>query len=262
MVMAGDKSNIPSLKAFFDSKVAVYNQVSFIKDDPICIPHLFSSKQDIEIAGFFASIFAWGNRTTIIQKSKELMQLMDNAPYAFCTGHKETDLKKLLAFKHRTFNTTDLLYFISFFQEHYKKYDSLEDAFVLSPDKDPAARLHQFHNYFFSFPDAPPRTKKHIATPIKGSTCKRLNMYLRWMVRKDNKGVDFGIWNRIKPSELICPIDLHVARVAKRFQLLDRTKIDWQAGLELTEYLKTLDPKDPVKYDFALFGLGVIEKYV
>jgi uncharacterized protein (TIGR02757 family) len=260
--MAGDKSNIPSLKAFFDSKVAVYNQVSFIKDDPICIPHLFSSKQDIEIAGFFASIFAWGNRTTIIQKSKELMQLMDNAPHAFCTGHKESDLKKLLAFKHRTFNTTDLLYFISFFQEHYKKYDSLEDAFVLSPDKDPAARLHQFHNYFFSFPDAPPRTKKHIATPIKGSTCKRLNMYLRWMVRKDNKGVDFGIWNQIKPSELICPIDLHVARVAKRFQLLDRTKIDWQAGLELTEYLKTLDPKDPVKYDFALFGLGVIEKYV
>jgi uncharacterized protein (TIGR02757 family) len=223
---------------------------------------LFSSKQDIEIAGFFASIFAWGNRTTIIQKSKELMQLMDNAPHAFCTGHKESDLKKLLAFKHRTFNTTDLLYFISFFQEHYKKYDSLEDAFVLSPDKDPAARLHQFHNYFFSFPDAPPRTKKHIATPIKGSTCKRLNMYLRWMVRKDNKGVDFGIWNRIKPSELICPIDLHVARVAKRFQLLDRTKIDWQAGLELTQYLKTLDPKDPVKYDFALFGLGVIEKYV
>ena len=260
--MAGDKSNIPSLKAFFDSKVAVYNQVSFIKDDPICIPHLFSSKQDIEIAGFFASIFAWGNRTTIIQKSKELMQLMDNAPHAFCTGHKESDLKKLLAFKHRTFNTTDLLYFISFFKEHYKKYDSLEDAFVLSPDKDPAARLHQFHNYFFSFPDAPPRTKKHIATPIKGSTCKRLNMYLRWMVRKDNKGVDFGIWNRIKPSELICPIDLHVARVAKRFQLLDRTKIDWQAGLELTEYLKTLDLKDPVKYDFALFGLGVIEKYV
>ena len=260
--MAGDKSNIPSLKAFFDSKVAVYNQVSFIKDDPICIPHLFSSKQDIEIAGFFASIFAWGNRTTIIQKSKELMQLMDNAPHAFCTGHKESDLKKLLAFKHLTFNTTDLLYFISFFKEHYKKYDSLEDAFVLSPDKDPAARLHQFHNYFFSFPDAPPRTKKHIATPIKGSTCKRLNMYLRWMVRKDNKGVDFGIWNRIKPSELICPIDLHVARVAKRFQLLDRTKIDWQAGLELTQYLKTLDPKDPVKYDFALFGLGVIEKYV
>jgi len=250
------------LKKFFDSKVAVYNQASFIKDDPICIPHLFTKKQDIEIAGFFASIFAWGNRTTIIQKSKELMQLMDNAPFAFCKGHKESDLKKLLAFKHRTFNTTDLLYFISFFQEHYKKHDSLEDAFVLSPEKDPAARLHQFHNYFFSFPDAPPRTKKHIATPVKGSTCKRLNMYLRWMVRTDNKGVDFGIWNKIKPSELICPIDLHVARVAKRFQLLDRTKIDWQAGLELTSYLKTLDPKDPVKYDFALFGLGVIEKYM
>ncbi len=177
--MAGDKSNIPSLKAFFDSKVAVYNQVSFIKDDPICIPHLFSKKQDIEIAGFFASIFAWGNRTTIIQKSKELMQLMDNAPHQFCRGHQESDLKKLLAFKHRTFNTTDLLYFIEFLKTHYNANESLENAFVLSPDKDPAARLHHFHQYFFSLPDAPLRTKKHIATPIKGSTCKRLNMYVR-----------------------------------------------------------------------------------
>ncbi|MEY3738782.1 MAG: hypothetical protein RL544_1560 [Bacteroidota bacterium] len=261
--MAGDnRANQDSLKAFFDKKVAVYNQVSFIKDDPICIPHLFSKKQDIEIAGFFASIFAWGNRTTIIQKSKELMQLMDNAPHQFCVNHQESDLKKLLAFKHRTFNTTDLLYFIEFLKAHYSAHESLEAAFCLSPDNNPAARLHHFHQYFFSFPDAPPRTKKHIATPSKGSTCKRLNMYLRWMVRKDNKGVDFGIWNTIKPSELICPIDLHVARVAKRFQLLERTKIDWQAGLELTQYLKTLDPKDPVKYDFALFGLGVIEKYV
>jgi len=261
--MAGDnRANQDSLKAFFDKKVAVYNQVSFIKDDPICIPHLFSKKQDIEIAGFFASIFAWGNRTTIIQKSKELMQLMDNAPHQFCVEHQESDLKKLLAFKHRTFNTTDLLYFIEFLKAHYSKHESLEAAFCLAPDNNPGARLHHFHQYFFSLPDAPPRTKKHIATPSKGSTCKRLNMYLRWMVRKDNKGVDFGIWNTIKPSELICPIDLHVARVAKRFQLLDRTKIDWQAGLELTQYLKTLDPKDPVKYDFALFGLGVIEKYV
>lgn len=261
--MAGDnRANQDSLKAFFDKKVAVYNQVSFIKDDPICIPHLFSKKQDIEIAGFFASIFAWGNRTTIIQKSKELMQLMGNAPHQFCVEHKESDLKKLLAFKHRTFNTTDLLYFIEFLKAHYSAHESLEVAFCLAPDNNPAARLHHFHQYFFSLPDAPPRTKKHIATPSKGSTCKRLNMYLRWMVRKDNKGVDFGIWNTIKPSELICPIDLHVARVAKRFQLLDRTKIDWQAGLELTQYLKTLDPKDPVKYDFALFGLGVIEKYV
>ncbi len=261
--MAGDnRANQDSLKAFFDKKVAVYNQVSFIKDDPICIPHLFSKKQDIEIAGFFASIFAWGNRTTIIQKSKELMQLMDNAPHQFCVEHTESDLKKLLAFKHRTFNTTDVLYFIEFLKAHYSAHESLEAAFCLAPDNNPAGRLHHFHQYFFSLPDAPPRTKKHIATPSKGSTCKRLNMYLRWMVRKDNKGVDFGIWNTIKPSELICPIDLHVARVAKRFQLLDRTKIDWQAGIELTQYLKTLDPKDPVKYDFALFGLGVIEKYV
>jgi uncharacterized protein (TIGR02757 family) len=149
MAMAGDKSNIPSLKVFFDSKVAVYNQVSFIKDDPICIPHLFSKKQDIEIAGFFASIFAWGNRTTIIQKSKELMQLMDNAPHQFCIGHQESDLKKLLAFKHRTFNTTDLLYFIEFLKTHYTAHESLETAFLLSPDKDPAARLHHFHQRFY-----------------------------------------------------------------------------------------------------------------
>ena len=195
--MAGDKSNIPSLKTFFDSKVAVYNQVSFIKDDPICIPHLFSTKQDIEIAGFFASIFAWGNRTTIIQKSKELMQLMDNAPHQFCIGHQESDLKKLLAFKHRTFNTTDLLYFIEFLKTHYSAHESLEAAFCLAPDNDPAARLHHFHQYFFSLPDAPPRTKKHIATPIKGSTCKRLNMFIRVIevVTKLIKFIDICIIN-------------------------------------------------------------------
>ncbi len=250
-----------SLKDFFNSKVQQYNQVSFIKEDPICVPHAFTKKQDIEIAGFFAAVFAWGNRTTIIQKSFELMKLMDNAPHEFCTHHQEKDLKKLIHFKHRTFNATDLLYFISFLKQHYLQYDSLESAFILTKEKEMEIRLTLFHQYFFSLEDAPARTKKHIATPFKGSSCKRLNMFLRWMVRKDKAGVDFGIWQKIKPSELICPIDLHVARVAKRFQLLDRKQMDWQAAVELTNYLKTLDPKDPVKYDFALFGLGVMEKY-
>ena len=253
--------SIASLKDFFDSKVAQYNQPSFIQDDPICVPHTFSKKQDIEIAGFFAAVFAWGNRTTIIQKSFELMKLMDNSPHEFCLHHQDQDLKRLLHFKHRTFNATDLLYFISFLQQHYKKYDSLEAAFTIPKEKEMEIRLMRFHEYFFSLEDAPARTRKHIATPYKGSSCKRLNMFLRWMVRKDKAGVDFGIWQKIKPSELICPIDLHVARVAKRFQLLDRKQTDWQAAVELTNYLKTLDPKDPVKYDFALFGLGVMEKY-
>lgn len=250
-----------SLKDFFDRKVEQYNQLSFIKDDPICVPHAFSTIQDIEIAGFFASIFAWGNRTTIIQKSFELMRFMGNQPYQFCLKHSSEDLKQLLHFKHRTFNTTDLLYFIAFLKFHYSQHDSLEQAFTGSGSTDMEMKLTYFHNYFFSLPDAPSRTRKHIATPYKGSSCKRLNMFLRWMVRKDKAGVDFGIWKKIKPSELICPIDLHVARVAKRFQLLDRKQMDWQAAVELTNYLRELDPNDPVKYDFALFGLGVIEKY-
>ena len=249
-----------SLKDFLDSKVIQYNQPSFIKDDPICIPHLFTKKQDIEIAGFFAAVFAWGSRTIIINKSKELMNLMDMAPHHFILHHTENDLKQLLSFKHRTFNTTDLLYFVELLKHHYQNHTSLEDAFTRYGDT-VEEMLIAFHHYFFSLEDVPPRTKKHIATPEKKSNCKRLNMFLRWMIRKDNVGVDFGIWNKIKPSQLICPIDLHVARVAKRFNLLQRKQIDWQAAIELTDYLKMLDPEDPAKYDFALFGLGVIEKY-
>ncbi len=251
------------LHQFFNNKVAEYNQVSFIAKDPICIPHLFSKKQDIEIAGFFAAIFAWGNRTTIIQKSTELMQLMQMQPHEFCLNASANNLKILEGFKHRTFNTTDLLYCIEFFKYHYQNFDSLESAFLIKGKKPDSVfdALVQFHNHFFSLEDIPHRTRKHIANPAKGSTCKRLNMYLRWMVRKDKQGVDFGIWNKISPDQLICPIDLHVARVATRFSLLTRKQVDWKAAEELTNYLKKLDPKDPVKYDFALFGLGVIEKY-
>ena len=250
------------LKIFLDKKVDEYDQPFFITADPICIPHSFSKKQDIEIAGFFAAIFAWGNRTTIINKSRLLMQLMDNAPHDFCLNHTDEDLKKLLTFKHRTFNPTDLLYFIEFFQQHYKKYDSLEIAFSKWMKKNDSTienALNGFYDYFFSLPDVPKRTMKHIASPNKKASCKRLCMYLRWMVR--NGAVDFGIWKNIKPSQLIIPLDLHVSRVAKRFHLLQRNQSDWLAALELTESMRQFDDKDPAKYDFALFALGVLEKF-
>jgi uncharacterized protein (TIGR02757 family) len=253
-----------NLKEFLDKKVDEYNQPFFIKNDPICVPHRFSKKQDIEIAAFFASIFAWGNRTTIIQKSNELMNVMDNSPHDFCVHHNKRDLKKLLSFKHRTFNATDLLYFIEFFKHHYSKNKSLETAFskwLNKNDRTIENSLNGFYQYFFSLQDSPARTRKHIASPEKKSSCKRLNMFLRWMVRQDNKGVDFGLWKTILPSQLVCPIDLHVARVAKRFGLINRNQTDWQSALELTEHLSKLDKNDPVKYDFALFGLGAIEKF-
>ena len=249
-----------SLKTLLDAKVKLYNQPSFIKDDPISIPRLFSKQQDIEIAGFFAAIFSWGNRTTIINKSRELLQLMDNAPHEFCVNAAAADLKKLLSFKHRTFNATDLLYFIEFFRYHYSLHDTLESAFskwMGKKEKKKKKGLNGFYHYFFSLPDVPARTMKHIASPDKNSSCKRLNMFLRWMVRRDNKGVDFGIWKKISPAQLVCPLDVHVARVAKQFNLLQRTQSDWKAAIELTGYLRTLDKDDPVKYDFALFGMGI-----
>lgn len=252
------------LKEFLDKKVEQYNRPFFIEQDPVSIPHLFSKKQDIEIAAFFASIFAWGNRATIISKSKELMKLMDDAPYEFIIHHSEKDLKRLLQFRHRTFNVTDLLYFILFLKHHYQQSGTLETAFTKWMDKKDENienALTGFHDYFFSLKDFPLRTRKHIATPKRNSTCKRLNMFLRWMVRKDNCGVDFGIWKNISPSQLICPIDVHVARVAKRFDLIKRKQIDWQTGLELTLQLQKFDRNDPVKYDFALFGIGVGEKF-
>lgn len=251
-----------SLKKLLNKKVELYNQPFFIDSDPISIPHSYVKKQDIEIAGFFAAIFAWGSRTTIINKSRELMKLMDDVPYEFILKHQPHDLKRLMHFKHRTFNTTDLLYFISFFHQHYTNFESLETAFTKGlgkKDSNTENALNGFYDYFFSLPDVPERTKKHIAAPKKKSSCKRLNMYLRWMVRKDKYGVDFGIWKNIKPSQLVMPLDVHVIRVAKRLQLLNTKQSDWQAAVELTETLKAFDPKDPVKYDFALFSLGVIE---
>ncbi len=251
------------LKEFFDSKVKAYNKADFIESDPICIPHLFSKQQDIEIAGLFAALFAWGNRTTIIQKSRELMHRMDMAPHDFILGHSDKELKQLRGFRHRTFTEDDIFYFVEWLHYYYMQFSSLENAFaryMVRKDDTIEQALTGFKKYFFSL-EHMRRTQKHIASPEQNSSCKRLCMYLRWMVRRDRQAVDFGIWRKIKPSQLICPIDLHVARVATRFGLMRRKQPDWQAALELTAHLRTFDPHDPVRYDFALFGLGVIEKY-
>ena len=204
------------IKDFLDEKVAQFNRPDFIELDPISIPHRFSKKQDIEIAGFFAAILAWGQRKTILNKCNELLECMDNAPHDFMLNHTEGDLKAVLGFKHRTFNEVDALYFIHFLSWFYRHQDSLEKAFLIGQTgaiDSMESMLTQFQRHFFSLEDAPLRTKKHISSPATRSACKRINMYLRWMVRQDEKGVDFGIWNQISPAQLICPCDLHVDRV-------------------------------------------------
>jgi uncharacterized protein (TIGR02757 family) len=259
------------LKQLLNQRVKTYNQPEFIADDPICIPHRFSQSQDIEIAGFFAAILAWGNRKSIINSCTTLMHLMDNAPYSYIMALPQQPDKKTFAplkkFVHRTFNAMDLWHLLYFMRYHYHQHTSLEAAFtqwMLPGDETVENALTGFHNYVFGYDAdamAEVHCRKHISTPAKKSACKRLNMYLRWMVRRDNKKVDFGLWQTISPAQLICPLDVHVARVARRLGLLQRTQNDWQAAMELTNHLRTLDAIDPVKYDFALFGLGVVEKY-
>ncbi|OJV85877.1 MAG: TIGR02757 family protein [Bacteroidia bacterium 44-10] len=247
-----------NIKSFLDEKVNQYNHISFIENDPISIPHLFSDNQDREIMGFFASLLAWGQRRTIIAKCGELVQRFGGEPYRFVMEHGDDDLKGLLGFGHRTFNDTDLLYFVNFLHRHYSRYTTLEDAFldrgIFYSVED---SLIRFEQVFFDFPDAPHRTRKHVATPLRNSACKRINMFLRWMIRSDDRGVDFGIWKRIPQSALICPIDLHVDRASRRLGLITRKQTDWKTALELTGNLRLLDPSDPVKYDFALFGLSL-----
>ncbi len=256
--------NRKAIVDFLNRKQEEYNRPSFITADPISVPHRYSLQADIEIAGLFAAVFAWGNRTTIINKSLELLQHMGGHPYEFIVNHSESDRKRFLDFAHRTFNTTDLLYFLDFLQAHYRVHPSLETAFLKGlrrGDENVEGALNGFHDYFFGLEEAPARTRKHIAAPHRGSTCKRLNMYLRWMVRKDRRGVDFGCWKKIRPSQLVIPLDLHVVRVSQRLGILEREAVDWKAALAVTEWLKELDPNDPVKYDFALFALGVVEKF-
>lgn len=252
------------LKVFLDQKAGQYNQPDFIPHDPIAIPHQFSLQQDIEISGFFAATLGWGRRSMILSKCRELMGRMDNAPYQFMLHHSDNDLKGLLGFCHRTFNDTDLLYFVHFLSWYYKQHQSLEDAFaagLTSVDETVEGALTDFYKLFFSLPDAPQRTRKHVATPARNSACKRLNMYLRWMVRKDHKGVDFGLWHKISPAQLVCPCDVHVERVARSLGLITRKDSSWLTALELTRNLRVMDEQDPVRYDFALFGLGIQEGY-
>jgi len=255
--------NRKELKVFLDAKVDEFNQPGFIPNDPVSIPHECPVKQDIEIAGLIAAVFAWGQRKTIINKSREFLGLMGHTPYEFVKNANDADMKPFLHFKHRTFNATDALYFIHFFKWFYSEYESLEEAFIgeLSEEASMEQRLIHFNELFFSLPDHPVRTYKHIPNPARKSACKRINMFLRWMVRQDDQGVDFGIWKKINPSLLVCPCDLHVDRVARKLGLIKRKQTDWQTALELTEQLKKLDPADPVKYDFALFGLGVEEAF-
>lgn len=251
------------IKAFLDQCVEQYNTPDFIADDPISIPHRFTKLQDIEIMGFWTAMLAWGQRKTIINNANRLIELMDGAPHDFIINHIESDRERFLGFKHRTFQPTDTLYFLAFFQNYYQQHDSLEDAFARfmpSSAETVEPALLGFHELFFSLPNAPARTRKHIATPARKSSCKRLNMFLRWMVRQDAPGVDFGLWQRVRPAQLLMPLDVHVDRIARRLGLLARKQTDWQAVLELTETLRRYDPEDPVKYDFALFGLGVLEK--
>ena len=255
--------NTDDLKDFLDAQVDRFNRPEFIEADPISIPHRFSKKEDIEIMGLWAAILAWGQRPTILAKCRQLIQMMDGSPHQFITSHKPTDLKPFEHFKHRTFNGTDALYFIHFLRFVYQKYGSLESAFceATSPDYQTIeAGLIGFKYLFTSLPDYPNRTGKHISSPNQNSACKRLNMFLRWMVRSDDKGVDFGIWKQLKPSQLICPCDVHVERIGRLLGLILRPKPDWQMAIELTENLRQFDAEDPVKYDFALFGLGV-DKY-
>lgn len=254
------KFSFDELKFFLDEKVEQFNKPGFIVNDPVSVPHMYSRKQDIEIAGFFAATLAWGQRVTIIRKCKELFEMMDNAPYDFILHHKEKDLKRLAHFKHRTFNETDTLYFVEALRALYSEHDSLEYAFQPDPSDETIENgLIRFQRLFFSLEDHPKRTIKHVSSPERKSTCKRLVMYLRWMVRSDKKGVDFGLWKTIRPSQLVCPCDLHVDRVARRLKLIKRKQTDWLTALELTKNLRKFDPADPVKYDFALFGLGIDE---
>ncbi len=257
------KLNNVQLKEFLEEKYHLYNRKDFIQSDPISIPHQFSTKEDIEISAFLAATIAWGQRTTILKNANEILRKMDYAPHQFILNFKSADLKTFDQFVHRTFNAEDLKVFLFSLQRIYRKYGSLE-ALINQHSKDDQTELSQaisnWRKEFFMVKHQP-RTLKHFSDPLKGSAAKRISMFLRWMVRKDEYGVDFGIWKSISSSVLTCPLDVHSGRVARKLGLLTRTQDDWKAADELTRKLKTFDPADPVKYDFALFGLGVFEKF-
>lgn len=249
------------LKEFLDEKVDLYNRTSFIDPDPISIPHRYTERRDIEIAGFLAATIAWGNRKMILRNADRLMNLMDDSPFDFIINHNASDLERIDKFVHRTFNSVDLIYFMKSLQNIYRNKGGIEVIFnahqavsSLQPS------IHEFHRIFFELPHER-RTEKHVCDPFKGSAAKRINMFLRWMVRKDDRGVDFGIWKAISPSILSCPLDVHSGNIARRLGILKRKQNDSKAVAELDEILRSFDKNDPVRYDFALFGLGVSEKF-
>jgi uncharacterized protein (TIGR02757 family) len=251
-----------SLFEFMEEQAELYNTPAFIEFDPISIPHQFSKKEDIEIAGFITATIAWGQRPTILKNANRLMAFMDGAPFDFVMHHQANDLLRLEGFVHRTFNDTDCKYFIKALKNIYQNHGGIEAIFqgaVLKLDLNTEKGIVAFRKVFFELP-FPPRTQKHLSDPGTNSAVKRLNMFLRWMVRKDKKGVDFGLWTAIHPRQLLCPLDIHSGRMARHLGLLDRNQNDWKAVVELTNTLKCMDPEDPVKYDFALFGLGVNQK--
>jgi uncharacterized protein (TIGR02757 family) len=241
--------------------VDLYNHPNFIDSDPIQIPHLYILKEDIEIAGFLAATIAWGNRKMIINNAKKMMDLMGNSPYDFVMSHNGNDLQRLETFVHRTFNGQDFNGFIKSLQNIYLNHGGLESIFTIHQEKDSMQNaISKFKTIFFEIEHLN-RTEKHISDPNKNSSSKRLNMWLRWNCRQDNKGVDLGIWKSVSPSQLSCPLDVHSGNVARKLGLLTRKQNDAKALAELDQNLRALDPNDPVKYDFALFGLGVFEGF-
>ncbi|MFT3793139.1 TIGR02757 family protein [Flavobacterium sp.] len=253
--------DFPELQSFLNEKADLYNNPNFIESDPIQIPHLFSAKEDIEIAGFLSASIAWGNRKMIINNAHKMMDLLGNAPYDFVMSHSETDLERLEHFVHRTFNGGDFSTFIKGLKHIYQNHGGLERIFSKNQqDGSLQHSISEFKKAFFEI-EHQNRTQKHVSDPMNNSAAKRLNMFLRWMVRNDKKGVDLGIWNSISPALLSCPLDVHSGNVARKLGLLNRKQNDAKALAELDTVLRKLDPTDPVKYDFALFGLGVFEKF-
>ncbi len=249
------------IKDFLDEKVLQYNKPGFIECDPISVPHRYSKKEDIEISGFIASTFAWGQRSSTIKKTLHLLSLMDDSPFEFVMNHREADLRVLQKFVHRTFNGQDAIFFVQALQSVYQRYGSMEALFSKRIEDNSIFPAIQHLHDFFAAVAHEKRSMKHVANPAKGSAAKRINMFLRWMVRNDNKGVDFGLWESVSPSVLSCPLDLHSGNVARKLGLLTRKQSDRKAVDELDEKLRILDSEDPVKYDFALFGLGVFERF-
>lgn len=250
------------LKNFLDEKYNQYNCINFIETDPISIPHQFANKEDIEIAAFLSATIAWGQRTTIIRNANRMIQLMDGQPYLFLTQTPVNDPTRFDSFVHRTFNGIDCNYFMNALSAIYREGGGLEKLFAegYSIDGTVKTAITYFREQFLSF-GPQHRTGKHIANPSTGSSAKRINMFLRWMIRPANCGVDFGIWNSIPVAALMMPLDVHSGNVARKLGLLHRSQNDWQAVEELTGNLRLFDPSDPVKYDFALFGLGAFEKF-